>query len=646
MTASTVHDLHARSRQDGIDMNISWNKKLLTIIALTLLGLGLITATSLNGFSQVEHDFAQQNHASKVSYGYARFVNKLYHAEQRALQMTQADYDVQLNALQNIVGTAQDLNAETQKVGDLAAIDIANDILANTQSYVQLNRELLALQTELGFSGSEGLLKQLSAASTLLSEQSFSMVDEHVSALLANQHGFFLSYSDARATEMSKSLSALEAISKEMEWQEIDLGKAIIAYRSLFDQVTSKAEQVKRLKSRIEPVFTMIDQLSSKQNSKLYDEVLVNLSATTNERTDRSTAIILMASIVIGMTIFISLLLFSKNLTREISKLQSHLKKMAEGDFSQKVAVKAEAKDEFSELNRSVNKMVDDISSIISGMLEDNRHLERVGSELERAIVSLGKNTDNLDDLAHHSISSTEQISSSVKEVANRSEQVVRTATISSHASRKGGEVVDDVVGSMNDIVQLIQQTNQEVERFAAASQRMFGIIDVINGLADQTNLLALNAAIESARAGEAGRGFSVVAEEVRALALKTVAATSDISEIVKTYSVQSRSMKELMAQGIELTSSGQAYANNALSTFAEIDQSVKTVNEEMNAVVSAVNEIQHNANHISEQVELVFKESELTKATRGDMESHASNLYNQVEKINRSTGQFIVEGH
>ena len=169
----------------------------------------------------------------------------------------------------------------------------------------------------------------------------------------------------------------------------------------------------------------------------------------------------------------------------------------------------------------------------------------------------------------------------------------------------------------------------------------MLGIIDVINGLADQTNLLALNAAIESARAGEAGRGFSVVADEVRALAQKTVNATSSIGDIIKSFNDQSKRMGDLMEEGIKLASYGQENANNAMASIESIEESIQKVTAEMDQVVVAVEEISYNTNDIASQVETICDQSERTKETRLVMEGHTQKISSQAEALGQLTSRF-----
>lgn len=193
----------------------------------------------------------------------------------------------------------------------------------------------------------------------------------------------------------------------------------------------------------------------------------------------------------------------------------------------------------------------------------------------------------------------------------------------------------------MSDIVDLIQKTHEEVTHLSESNSKMLGIIDVINSLADQTNLLALNAAIESARAGEAGRGFSVVADEVRALAQKTVYATSNIDEIIKGFNAQSSRMSNLMAKGIELASSGEENANNAKSSFETIEESIQKVAAEMDQVVVAVEEISYNTKDITAQIEDICEQSENTKQTRLIMENHTHQLSAQAETLGKLTDRF-----
>ncbi|MEC8082194.1 MAG: methyl-accepting chemotaxis protein, partial [Pseudomonadota bacterium] len=196
-------------------------------------------------------------------------------------------------------------------------------------------------------------------------------------------------------------------------------------------------------------------------------------------------------------------------------------------------------------------------------------------------------------------------------------------------------------VQAMERIASLIHNSHDATQTLSESGDKMKNIVDVINGLADQTNLLALNAAIESARAGEAGRGFSVVADEVRGLAQKTVEATSMIGEIISDFNRHSSHIKQLMAQGIELAADGQNAAQNASQSFVEIDQAVFAVFNDMKYVTQSVGDIAQNSASITQQIQDITLQTGHTKTTRLELETHTKKLSKLGEELEELTHRF-----
>jgi methyl-accepting chemotaxis protein len=274
-------------------------------------------------------------------------------------------------------------------------------------------------------------------------------------------------------------------------------------------------------------------------------------------------------------------------------------------------------------------------------VVKGNEALRKSRNQLEQIVKELASSSDEVERKAHSSREATHQISLAVNDVAKRSVEVRETSQVATNSTKSGGKVISDSVESMVNISELINETHSEVSHLSESSTKMLGIVDVINSLADQTNLLALNAAIESARAGEAGRGFSVVADEVRALAQKTVGATSGISSIIKTLNNQSKRMTQLMDKGIDLASAGQDNANNAMAAIETIESAIQKVTAEMDQVVVAVEEISYNTGDIAKQVEQISDESENNKRTRLSLEEHTQHVSTQVEELEALTSRF-----
>lgn len=623
-------------------MNMSWNFKLKIIITLTIVGLLFITSASLMGFSNVSDNLDKQNKTQSVSYQLVSFVNLLYQIELNYKVQNSASYANNEGLLAELDAAAKKLARGLNSLGGSKNKKLSANLADTSKEYIQLNKELISLQNKIGFSSDDGMLQRISRGANALKVQSFSMVETQINNLMGNQEGYLITFSSALADEMEKYLLELESMVTDMDWHEIEIGQAILQYRTEFDAIRSLIIERNALKAEITPITRSIEQMVSEHNAYIYNQALPEILYKTTSSNDQSVSLIMAVSLFVAVLVLLSLGRFCQSLRKEIKQLQVLFKSFSEGDFSQEISVLgSNKKDEFWQLKQSMKRMETGVSKALSNVADNNDQLVKVGDQLELSISELGTHTTKVDQLAGESIESTREITSFVDDVVERSQSVIAAVNESSVISKRGGTVVNDVATSMNAIVGLIDKTNIEVDKLAISSQKMFGIIDVINNLADQTNLLALNAAIESARAGEAGRGFSVVADEVRALAQKTVLATKDISELVSNYSQQSKSIRTLMNKSSELTAQGHANTHNVIDSFNEIDNAIDRLNEEMGVVVSSVDGIRVRTNNIYQQVDSIFKESELSQVTSNELENQATRLYQQADKVKASVAGF-----
>jgi methyl-accepting chemotaxis protein len=287
--------------------------------------------------------------------------------------------------------------------------------------------------------------------------------------------------------------------------------------------------------------------------------------------------------------------------------------------------------------------MIQGIGRIISQVIDANRELAQLHSHLSEAMRRLGENSSQVELQTEQAASASQQISATINEMAQRSSDVGDATHTAYDSARMGSSIIDASVASMDRLSQLIQATHAQVALLTQSSEKVAGIIDVINSLADQTNLLALNAAIEAARAGDAGRGFSVVADEVRSLAQKTVSATTDIARIVGEFKQQTQNMDELMTSGLSLAAESERHTGQVAGVIEEITQSMERLSGEMNQVVVAIEEISSTTEDIAGKMEEINVHTGETKGLRLNLDQHTQSLSTQIKALNRSAQQFQV---
>jgi methyl-accepting chemotaxis protein len=280
---------------------------------------------------------------------------------------------------------------------------------------------------------------------------------------------------------------------------------------------------------------------------------------------------------------------------------------------------------------------------VIRQVVDGNQQLTQLHAYLCEAMTRMADNSTQVEMQTEQAASASQQISATVNEMVRQTSDVGTSTQTACSSARSGAKVIGASVDSMRNLAQLIQSTHAQVTLLTQSSTKVTGIIDVINSLAEQTNLLALNAAIEAARAGEAGRGFSVVADEVRSLAQKTVAATTDIASIVDDLKQQTKRMDELMLSGLSLATAGEKQAGEAAQAIDDITQSMEHLTAEMHQVVVAIEEISTTTEDIAHKIEDINIHTGETKALRLTLNEHTKGLSIQVETLNHSARQFRI---
>lgn len=309
--------------------------------------------------------------------------------------------------------------------------------------------------------------------------------------------------------------------------------------------------------------------------------------------------------IIVLITLFIYY--FNKKfIIQPLQDVSNVLNKVSNGDFTVQLNVKSN--DEIGMLAKDLNKMVHDIKASLDVVANSIDQLASTSAELSSNAEMIAAGAIEQAEQASTTASAVEEVNATVVEVAKNAANVASSANMAKEQVLRGHAIVTETKEMMEKIAETVSHSANTVRALGESSEQIGQIIQVIDDIADQTNLLALNAAIEAARAGEHGRGFAVVADEVRKLAEKTVKATKEIAEMIENIQADTGGAVASMQEGVSQVEEGKRKAEEATAALDQIKESVESVSYEVSQIARATDEQSKATELMAQSVENISK--------------------------------------
>lgn len=402
--------------------------------------------------------------------------------------------------------------------------------------------------------------------------------------------------------------------------------------------------------------YSKLGEMSTSMNNS-YDSAFKGLTAFKDARVNSFQTDIREASangesmILIGfiLALFTIVLLFAtaipivNGIKGSIVEVVSSLKDIAQGDGDLTVRLNSKNKDEIGDLVHWFNQFMVKLQGVVKDIVESTLPLSQLAQNLNKLTDDTNQTIFVQQRSASQAKEAVDDMTNSVSAVASSAAEAATAAGDASTAANDGQEVVNHTVMSIQELAANVEETAEVISKLEADSNQVGVVLDVIKGIAEQTNLLALNAAIEAARAGEQGRGFAVVADEVRTLASRTQQSTEQIQSTIEQLQNAARSAVGAMAKGTERASASVETANKAGASLTVITETISRITNMNDQIALSTGDQQTVAQTISSNVDEIHQKTEEIATSSKEIGSASGELAQLAQHLEGIATQFKV---
>ncbi|MDW6017266.1 HAMP domain-containing methyl-accepting chemotaxis protein [Vibrio plantisponsor] len=403
---------------------------------------------------------------------------------------------------------------------------------------------------------------------------------------------------------------------------------------------TKEAEAL--LGSSVSDDFQSLRELYDIASQELDSQANVEVNEFSEETSKMQLYMLIFVAFIIILTGALSYVV-PKVLVSSVNDLTRRIKEISEGDGDLTQRINSKRTDELGKLASAFDDFVAKLQTLIS-------EISSSSTSLENNAVQLTNTHENAQRVSNEQTRSIEQIAAAVNEfsvsIREVAERTLSTANETDHTAElttQGMKIIDNSVDEINQLANSIKKANQVIEQLASESNNIATVLEVIRNIAEQTNLLALNAAIEAARAGEQGRGFAVVADEVRSLASKTQKSTEEIQNMIDKLQSGVKDAVSSILDGSNRVEKNVELSLNIQQMFESIQSSATIVSDMATQIATATEQQSSVSEELSTNLEHLNEQNRVSQGLSNEINEVAKRVGSSVNKLSKDVGQFKI---
>jgi methyl-accepting chemotaxis protein len=350
----------------------------------------------------------------------------------------------------------------------------------------------------------------------------------------------------------------------------------------------------------------------------------------------------ILAAIGISVPLLLFIWLFIRNfVTRPLDSMVSGLRDIAsgEGDLTRRLVIRSQ--DEIGEASGAFNSMMEKFSALVRQVSESATNVSASARELSGSASQVAQSSSQQNVKSQAAAHAVELMADSILAIAQSSEHVHEQSRESLQRSQQGNSSLSQLIGEIRDVEVTVNEIADSVNQFVHSTEAITAMTRQVKEIADQTNLLALNAAIEAARAGEQGRGFAVVADEVRKLAEKSSASANEIDAVTRTLAEQSETVQRSIGNGLAHIASSQKSLNTVASVLSEASSSVIEVDRGMDEIAKATEAQRRTSDEVTSNIEAIAAMAQQNEASIDQTAAAAQHLEHLAAQLQDTVSRF-----